>query len=46
MRKHVGWYLKGFRNAASLRKEANGAQTREQLFRLLEDYEEELERHP
>ena len=46
MRKHVGWYLKGIRNAASLRKEVNGAQTREQLFRLLEDYEEELKRHP
>jgi tRNA-dihydrouridine synthase B len=46
MRKHVGWYLKGFRNVASIRKEANDAQTREQLFRLLEDYEKELERHP
>ncbi|NLZ92016.1 MAG: tRNA dihydrouridine synthase DusB, partial [Clostridiales bacterium] len=39
-------YLKGFRNVASIRKEANDAQTREQLFRLLEDYEKELERHP
>jgi tRNA-dihydrouridine synthase B len=45
MRKHVGWYLKGFRNAASLRKEANRVQTREQLFSLLEIYEEELEGH-
>jgi tRNA-dihydrouridine synthase B len=45
MRKHVGWYLKGLRNAAFLRREANRAQTREQLFGLLEAYEEELEGH-
>jgi len=46
MRKHVGWYLKGFRNAVSLKREVNGAQTRDELFGLLEAYQEELEGHP
>lgn len=45
MRKHVGWYLKGFKNAAAVRKRVNGAKTREQLFCLLKDYEKELEGH-
>ncbi len=42
MRKHVGWYLKGFRNAGAIRKEANRAETREQLFQILKDYEDQM----
>lgn len=42
MRKHVGWYLKGFRNAGAIRKEANRAATREQFFQILKDYEDQM----
>jgi len=42
MRKHVGWYLKGFRNAGTIRKEANRAETRQQLFQILKDYEDQM----
>lgn len=43
MRKHVGWYLKGFRNACHVRQEVNKAQTREQLFYVLRTYQRENE---
>jgi tRNA-dihydrouridine synthase B len=46
MRKHVGWYIRGMKNAALLRREVNRAETREQLFELLEDYREHLREHP
>ncbi len=38
MRKHIGWYLKGFRNVTELRRQVNGAKTRTQLFKILKDY--------
>lgn len=46
MRKHVGWYLKGFRNAADIRRRTNEATTREQLFQMLDEYKRQLEEHP
>jgi nifR3 family TIM-barrel protein len=45
MRKHAGWYLKGFWNACLVRNEVNKAQTREQLFQALKDYEGQIEEH-
>jgi len=46
MRKHVGWYLKGFRNACLVRKKVNKAQTRQQLLGILKAYGQEVEGHP
>lgn len=45
MRKHIGWYLKGFRNVAALRSKTNTVETKEELFQILETYEEELMGH-
>ncbi len=36
MRKHIGWYLKGIKGAAEVRREVNRAHTVEQLLRPLE----------
>ncbi len=33
-RKHVGWYMKGFKNAAELRREAGYLKTYEELIEL------------
>lgn len=41
MRKHIGWYIKGLKNATQLRREVNRVEDREQLFKLLEVYREE-----
>ncbi|MBA1334584.1 MAG: tRNA-dihydrouridine synthase DusB [Firmicutes bacterium] len=42
MRKHVGWYVRGFKNAAQLRKDVNKAVARDQLFELLNNYQDEV----
>lgn len=42
MRKHVGWYAKGFKNAAQLRKDVNKAMARDHLFELLDNYRDEI----
>ncbi len=36
MRKHIGWYIKGMRGAASLRRQINQMETREEIFGALE----------
>ncbi len=43
MRKHVTWYLKGFRDAARVRQAVNKAQTAGDIIELLQDYREYLE---
>lgn len=43
MRKNVGWYIKGLANAASVRDEVNKLKTKEEIFKLLDDYKKELE---
>ena len=36
MRKHVGWYLKGMRGAASMRREINEMTSRDEIFEALD----------
>jgi tRNA-dihydrouridine synthase len=36
MKKHVGWYARGFAGAADIRRTANGARTTDDLTRLIE----------
>ncbi|OCA91582.1 tRNA dihydrouridine synthase DusB [Pseudobacillus wudalianchiensis] len=43
MRKHAAWYLKGIRGNASVRKEVNSCETREQLASLLSNFVQEVE---
>ncbi|MFT4146395.1 MAG: tRNA dihydrouridine synthase DusB [Mobilitalea sp.] len=40
MRKHVAWYTTGFAGAARLRNRVNEIETMEDLFKLLEEYED------
>ncbi|HPX62449.1 MAG TPA: tRNA dihydrouridine synthase DusB [Deltaproteobacteria bacterium] len=36
MKKHIGWYAKGFAGAAEIRREANGARVPEDIYRIAE----------
>jgi tRNA-dihydrouridine synthase B len=36
MKKHIGWYARGFAGAADIRREANSARTVDDLFTLIE----------
>ena len=37
MRKHVGWYVAGMPNSASMRRRINEVETQEELFKFLDD---------
>lgn len=43
MRKHVGWYTKGMRDAAGFRREANSAADAETLLRMFDRLEEQAD---
>ena len=43
MRTHAAWYLKGVPHAAHYRRKLSGAEKKEDLFRLLDDLEYDLE---
>lgn len=43
MRKHIGWYIRGLRDAARVRSEINRAGTAEAALALLETYFDHLE---
>lgn len=48
MKKHIGWYAKGFTGAAEIRRSANGIKTMEQLIKLADtmamaDCQEQIE---
>ncbi|MCI7144844.1 MAG: tRNA dihydrouridine synthase DusB [Clostridiales bacterium] len=38
MRKHVGWYIKGMKGAAAMRREMNTADTTEEMKSLIDDF--------
>lgn len=38
MRKHVGWYIKGMRGAAAMRREMNSAETVGEMKSLIDDF--------
>lgn len=42
MRKHIAWYMKGFKNSAQLRNEINKTDTYEALKQCLEEYRRQL----
>ncbi len=43
MRKHIAWYIKGYRNAALMRNKINQAQNLPELLAMLTAYEQELQ---
>ena len=43
MRKHVGWYVKGLEGAAEFRNELNQLKDTASIFKLINEYEDELE---
>lgn len=45
MRKHIGWYVKGLRNASLIRNEVNRAESLNQLLDILQSYIEENREH-
>ena len=42
MRKHLGWYIKGFRGASSLRKELMRVETIKQIENILKKRADQL----
>ncbi|MBR6481249.1 MAG: tRNA-dihydrouridine synthase, partial [Thermoguttaceae bacterium] len=42
MRKHIGWYIHGYRGAARVRDEINRCADAEEVFILLENFFAEL----
>ena len=43
MRKHVGWYLKSLPNATKIRAKVNTLKSKEEIFKLLDEYKNYLE---
>lgn len=45
MRKHVAWYIKGLRNALSVKNITSTITTREDMIRVLQEYKNELSKY-
>ncbi|MCI8276580.1 MAG: tRNA dihydrouridine synthase DusB [Clostridia bacterium] len=41
IRKHIAWYIKGFKDASNMRQKINLTQTKEEFYKILEEYFEE-----
>ena len=41
MRSHTAWYLKGIKGATKVRKQINAIKTKEDLIKILDEFEEE-----
>ncbi len=41
IRKHIAWYIKGLKDASNMRQKINMTQTKEEFYKILEEYFEE-----
>lgn len=41
IRKHIAWYIKGLKDASNMRQKINLTQTKEEFYKILEEYFEE-----
>lgn len=41
IRKHIAWYIKGFKDASNMRQKINLTQTKEEFYKILKEYFEE-----